>query len=193
MITEAYIKEQILKNPLNRSIIPQPSKKMAAVLAPLFQQKGEWRLLFTRRSELVEDHKGQVSFPGGGYEPGEIFPIDTALREAWEEVGLPKENVEVIGWLPEMPTVTNYLVVPVVGIIHTPFPVNHSPTEVHRVFSIPLEWLAKKENFELKPYIHNSIRVENVIYYHEFEGELLWGLTARMTQLLLLKLHLLDA
>jgi len=192
MITEAYIKEKITAIANNDQVDTEPARKKAAVLAPLFEAQGEWNLLFTRRSDLVEDHKGQVSFPGGAFEMGDIFPVDTALREAWEEIGLPKENVEIIGWLPEMPTVTNYLVVPVIGIIKKPFHVQHSPSEVNRVFSIPIEWLADKKNYELKPYVHRSIRVHNVIYYREYDGEILWGLTARMTQLLLQTLNILE-
>jgi 8-oxo-dGTP pyrophosphatase MutT (NUDIX family) len=191
MITEAYIKEKLAAVAHNDPFDIKPARKMAAVLAPLFKTQGEWHLLFTRRSDLVEDHKGQVSFPGGAFEIGDNYPVDTALREAWEEIGLPKNNVEIIGWLPEMPTVTNYLVVPVIGIIKKPFQIQHSPSEVNRVFSIPLEWLADKKNFEMKPYIYHSVQVHDVIYYREYDSEILWGLTARMTQLLLQALNIL--
>jgi len=81
------------------------------------RQDGEWHLLFTRRSDSVENHKGQVSFPGGACDGGETTPEETALREAQEEIGIEPRQVRVLGRLNSMLTITSFMVTPVVGVI----------------------------------------------------------------------------
>ena len=153
--------------------------KCAAVLVPLAWQDDEWHLLYTRRTDRVESHKGQVSFPGGACDEGETTPEETALREAQEEIGLDPDNVRVLGRLPNLITISHYRVTPVVGVITkwpTVFRVGEH--EVARVFTMPLGWLANELNrwqFEMPG------RRRSVIAYHPYDGELLWGATARMT------------
>ena len=153
--------------------------KCAAVLVPLVWQANEWHLLFTRRTDRVESHKGQVSFPGGACDEGETTPEQTALREAEEEIGLTPENVRVLGKLPTLITVSYFRVTPVVGVIlQWPTVFRVGEHEVARVFTMPLGWLANELNrwqFEI------AGRGRAVIAYHPFDGELLWGATARMT------------
>src|SRR5687768_13176306 len=93
--------------------------KCAAVLVPLVWQDDEWHLLFTRRTDRVESHKGQVSFPGGACDEGETIPEQTALREAEEEIGLDPHNVRVLGKLANLITISHFRVTPVVGVIIT--------------------------------------------------------------------------
>ncbi len=114
----------------------------AAVLLPLVWWKEGWHLVFTRRTEVVENHKGQVSFPGGGCEVGESTPEQTALREAGEEIGLDPADVRLLGKLNEVLTITRYRVTPVVGVMPWPYAIRPEPAEVERVFTIPLDWLA---------------------------------------------------
>lgn len=152
--------------------------KCAAVLVPLAWQDNEWHLLFTRRTERVESHKGQVSFPGGACDEGESTPEETALREANEEVGIQPRAVRVLGRLANMITITSFHVTPVVGVIPWPTVFQVGQHEVERVFTIPLMWLADKRNrweFAMPG------RNRTLIAYHPYDGELLWGATARMT------------
>lgn len=161
------------------------ARRSAAVLVPLLCQNGEWALLFTRRTEKVPHHKGQVSFPGGAYEPGDENLVQTALRETCEEIGLHPEAVRILGELSGMPSVSNYMITPIVGRIIEPFEVKLSEYEVSRVFTIPLTWLANSQNREMRPYQAADGQVYDVIYYRSYDGEILWGATARMTVLLL--------
>jgi len=160
--------------------------KCAAVLIPLVWQGDEWNLVYTRRTETVEHHKGQVSFPGGGCELGESSPETTALREAWEEIGLPPEDVHLLGRMNDVITITSYRVTPVVGAISWPFPVRLEPLEVVRLFTIPLLWLTDRSNWHEQPFtLHGTQRPFPVIRYRPYDGEILWGITARITQNLL--------
>ncbi len=162
-------------------IRPTEKIKCAAVLVPLLKEQGEWHLLFTRRTEHVESHKGQVSFPGGACDPGETTPEETALREAAEEIGLGPARVRVLGRLPPMITVTHFRVTPVVGVIEWPAVLRVSTIEVARVFTIPLTWLADPQN---RWEFYRPDRGV-LLAYHPYDGELLWGATARMTLMLL--------
>lgn len=161
--------------------------KCAAVLIPLIFEAGEWRVLYTRRTDHVESHKGQVSFPGGGCDEGETAPEETALREAHEEVGIEPGSVRILGRLPNMITITSYRVTPVVGAIDWPIVFRIGQHEVERVFTIPLKWLADEGNRWEFPF---PGRNRKLIAYHPYDGELLWGATARMTLDLLAALGL---
>ena len=152
--------------------------KCAAVLVPLVWQDAEWHLLFTRRTDTVESHKGQVSFPGGACNEGETTPEQTALRETDEELGLQANHIKLLGRLTNLITISYFRVTPVVGVVKWPIVFRVGEHEVARVFTIPLGWLANETNrwqFEI-PGTKRS-----VIAFHPFDGELLWGATARMT------------
>lgn len=151
--------------------------KCAAVLVPLVWHDDEWHLLFTRRTDTVESHKGQVSFPGGACDEGETSPEETALREAEEEIGIQPKDVKVLGRLANLVTITYFRVTPVVGVVRWPAVFRVGQDEVARVFTMPLAWLANPVNrwqFELPT-------GRTLIAFHPFDGELLWGATARMT------------
>ena len=157
---------------------PSDSLRCAAVLVPLLRVDGEWHLLYTRRTDRVESHKGQVSFPGGACDEGETSPEQTALREAEEEIGLRPEDVRVLGRLNSMATISSFRVTPVVGVISWPVVFRPAQAEVARVFTMPLAWLADKSNrWEFNIFGRNH----SVIFFHPYDGELLWGATARMT------------
>ena len=152
--------------------------KCAAVLAPLVRQDDEWHLLFTRRTDYVESHKGQVSFPGGACDEGESTPEQTALREAEEEIGIRPGNVKILGRLANLITISYFRVTPVVGVVPWPYVFRVGNDEVARVFTIPLAWLAEPRNRWEFPFPE---RKRALIAYHPYDGELLWGATARMT------------
>jgi 8-oxo-dGTP pyrophosphatase MutT (NUDIX family) len=157
--------------------------RCAAVLLPLVRWQDEWQLVFTRRTDTVENHKGQVAFPGGGCELGEATPEATALREAWEEIGLLPEDVHLLGRMNDVITITHYRITPVVGVIPWPYQVRLEKAEVARVFTIPLLWLADRLNWGERPFTLNGIRHPiPVINYHPYDGETLWGISARIIQ-----------
>ena len=152
--------------------------KCAAVLVPLVWENDEWHLLYTRRTDTVESHKGQVSFPGGACDNDETTPEQTALREADEEIGLNPKDVTVLGKLSDMITVSYFQVTPVVGVVKWPTVFQVGEAEVARVFTIPLGWLANPSN---RWQFERSDSKRGLIAYHPYDGELLWGATARMT------------
>ncbi|GAB4463526.1 MAG: CoA pyrophosphatase [Anaerolineales bacterium] len=152
--------------------------KCAAVLVPLVWQDEEWHLLYTRRTDKVESHKGQVSFPGGACDDGETTPEETALREAEEEIGIRPQDVKILGRLANLITITYFRVTPVVGVVKWPAVLRVEGNEVARVFTIPLGWLANPSN---RWQFERSDSKRPLIAYHPYDGELLWGATARIT------------
>ncbi len=160
--------------------------RSAAVLLPLMRFEQEWHILFTRRTDTVESHKGQVSFPGGASDEGETSE-QTALRETYEEIGVNPLDVHLLGRLSDMITISKFRVRPVVGVIPFPYAFKIENAEVARVFTIPLLWLAERKNY-WEFTLHDSHR--SVIAYHPYDGELLWGATARMTVIFLKTLGL---
>ena len=203
-ITESYIQNKLAQ--ANQQFADEDylsaflsdAPRPAAVLVPLLRApiteygNTAWHLLLTRRSDRLAEHRGQVAFPGGRCDPGDISPEATALREAYEEIGLPPNEVKILGRLSAMWTITNYSITPVVAIIPWSFPIKLATQEVSRVFTIPLAWLADSSHHEVRqrvipsPY---SLRVENeihpVIYFHPYDGEVLWGVSAEITKNLL--------
>jgi 8-oxo-dGTP pyrophosphatase MutT (NUDIX family) len=154
----------------------------AAVLVPLIFDDDRWKLLFTRRTETVETHRGQVSFPGGRIEPGDADAVAAALRETEEEIGIRPEDVRLLGRMDALLTVTQYLITPIVGVVPWPYPLRPDPIEVAGVFSIPLDWLADPVNFEEKtrPALAGGPDVP-VYHYAPYQGNVLWGASARIT------------
>jgi len=118
----------------------------AAVLVPLVRRDDGLHVLLTRRSEHLRDHAGQISFPGGRSEASDIDAADTALREAEEEIGLPRALVDVIGQLPAYTTVTQYVVTPVVALVTPPFVLALDGFEVAEAFEVPLSFLMAPAN-----------------------------------------------
>jgi len=113
----------------------------ASVLVPLVERDDGLRVLLTRRTDHLTDHAGQVSFPGGRAEDDDANVVDTALREAQEEVGLPRERVQVLGPLNTYSTVSSYVVTPIVGLIAPPFELALDAFEVAEAFEVPLQFL----------------------------------------------------
>ena len=158
----------------------------AAVLVPLFLNDDEWSLLYTRRTDSVYVHQGQVAFPGGRLEPDDRSAAGAALRESEEEIGLRPADVQVLGQLNPLITVTQFVVTPVIGVIPWPYPLRPNQEEVAKCFGVPIRWLAEPANLEVhtrQPLVP-GLGVQ-VYYFKPYEGELIWGVTARITKSLL--------
>ena len=117
---------------------PEPDLVPAGVLVPLFVQDEELRVLFTQRTLMLKDHRGQIAFPGGVRDPVDETLLATALRETFEEIGLAGEAVEVLGSLPGVTTITGYQILPFVGLIPHPYDFKPSPREVKRLLALPV-------------------------------------------------------
>lgn len=174
------LKQQLAARPSR--VRPEWEAVPAAVLVPLYQDRGRWHVLFTRRTENVDSHRGQVSFPGGRIEEDDAGPRDAALREAQEEIGLSPEDVEVLGELDSLLTVTQFLVTPVVGVIPWPYTFQLNGAEVATAFGVDLEWLVDPSNLEVRQRQPLSPGPSVPVYYFRpYKDEVIWGATARIT------------
>jgi 8-oxo-dGTP pyrophosphatase MutT (NUDIX family) len=158
------------------------SPRPAAVLMALLWKNDLWQLLYTRRNATLAEHSGQVAFPGGRSDPEDDGPESTALREAREEIGLDPAQVNILGRLNSFITITNYSVTPVVGVIPWPTQLQISQSEVSRIFTIPLAWLCDPANHEsYQRELPAPFGPVSVIYFKEYDGEILWGASASFT------------
>ena len=176
---------------LNEVVAPEQRFISAAVLATLFEEAGEARLIFTRRSSSLRSHRGEVSFPGGRLEPGEDAPA-AAVREAYEEVGLDPAAVTPLGWIhPVFTMVSGSLIMPLVASLAERPRLVASPDEVERVFDVSLADLADPTIFHEERWslpgreIPGSPDNSFAVWFFEVEGEMIWGATARMLHELL--------
>jgi len=160
-----------------RRVVPPGPLIRAAVLVPIVD-RGEASLVFAQRTEHVGQHKGQISFPGGRVDPGDADDLAAALREAHEEVGLDPGSVEVLGFLDDYPTVTRYLVTPVVGMVEDLAEVKPCAREVAEIFEVPLEFVIAPANFERKFFTRDGINVP--FFELNWRNYRIWGATAGM-------------
>jgi len=152
----------------------------AAVLMPIVIREEGAMLLFTRRTANLRDHAGQISFPGGSTEPGDASPIDTALRETEEEIGLARSRVEIIGNLPEYFTGTGYRITPVVGLVKPPFEVAPDPGEVAEIFEVPLAFLMDGMHHQRRTVASPWEDQRRTLYTMPYQHFFIWGATAGM-------------
>lgn len=150
----------------------------AAVLILLRDEPGGAEVLLTRRSNSVKDHKGQVSLPGGVVEPHDADTLHAALRESAEEVGLDPARVRVLGRLDDYTTITGYHVTPWVGTIESYNGLAPGTAEIERVFAFPLAALLDSTRLRRIPADHPDGFAEVLVC--EWDGEVVWGATARM-------------
>ena len=154
------------------------SLKPAGVLIPVIERDTGLTVLLTQRSAELKHHAGQICFPGGRMEGRDADIQATALRETHEEVGIPPDNVAVIGYLHPMPTVTGYAVTAVIGVLADPSTLTVDRTEVEFAFEVPLAFLLDKRNVHAAEREFRGHRVPIVEF--QFEGHRIWGATAHM-------------
>jgi len=156
------------------------SLRRAAVLIPLFKTASEFRILFTKRTDTVDAHKGQISFPGGKIEDEDASPLETALREADEEIGLSRKDVTVLGQMDDARTLSSsYIVHPFVGLIPYPYDFKTSVQEVRELIEVPFQvFLSGDSAGENTPVVYEGVTYQSLAYYYRGEG--IWGATARI-------------
>ncbi|MFQ5997196.1 MAG: NUDIX hydrolase [Dehalococcoidales bacterium] len=157
--------------------IADPSRTPAAVLLPIYYRQGQYYILFIKRTEWVEKHKGEISFPGGAREERDKTLLDTALRECAEEIGLMPDKVEILGELDDVVSVkTNYIISPFVALIPWPYQFKVDGKETEEIIEVPL--LALQD----KGYSHQVTRGNEMVttYFYDYQGRVIWGATARI-------------
>jgi 8-oxo-dGTP pyrophosphatase MutT (NUDIX family) len=150
----------------------------AAVLVPLVDRSGRVQILFTQRTAHLDDHAGQISFPGGRVEESDASREETALRETEEEIGLPPGSVAVLGRLPQYEIPSGFRITPVVGWIEPPFALKPDPFEVAAVFEAPLEYFLDTARYQRRQFRFRGRHRHYLAI--PFEGRYIWGATAGM-------------
>jgi 8-oxo-dGTP pyrophosphatase MutT (NUDIX family) len=161
-----------------RRVIEHPHFSHAAVLVPLFKKSEKCHLLFTKRSERVKYHKSEISFPGGVVDEEDRELINTALREAHEEIGLKESDIQVIGLLDDIVTITEFIVTPIVGLFPYPYPFKVSEVEIAELIEVPLSFLLSKECLSERTILRGGR--DEVVYAYQFGEHIIWGATARI-------------
>jgi len=160
------------------SVEPPPGLAPAGVLLPLFYKDSELHLLFIQRTFRVKDHRGQIAFPGGVKDPQDADLLTTALRETAEEIGLKPQEVQILGALPAVGTVTGYWINAFVGLIPYPYDFQVNKREVQRLLFLPLSGFCPKERWSSGTYKYRRQTVK-VCYWRQ-DDLLIWGATARL-------------
>ena len=154
----------------------------AGVLVPIIEEVGILSVLLTKRTDMVEHHKGQISFPGGSVDEEDGSVKETALREAQEEIGLQRKDVEILGRLDDTLTlISSFIVHPFVGFVPYPYNFSINRIEVERLINVPLSVFNTKSSGAES----NSVEFEgmtNQSQSYSYNGDLIWGATAKIMQ-----------
>ncbi len=159
--------------------LPETRRLRPAGVLIAIQDTGlEPRVILTKRSSALKHHPGQIAFPGGKVDASDTGPVQAALREAGEEIGLHRDNVEVLGTLPTHETVTGFCVTPVVAHVRAPFDATPEPGEVAEIFSVPLAHVTDPANFRIQSRIWRGQRRH--YFTVPYGPYYIWGATARI-------------
>jgi 8-oxo-dGTP pyrophosphatase MutT (NUDIX family) len=162
-----------------KTVLPREGVVVAAVLLPLFKKDGDFEILLTKRSELVEHHRGEISFPGGKLDDTDPDLLYCALRETSEEVGVDPADVRVLGELDDFYTVaTHFLVVPFVGVIPYPYQFTTNSREIDEVIGVPLDVFRDPDRRTEELWTLNGESLPVLSY--RWRGYNIWGATARI-------------
>ena len=163
---------------LNPGMVPVTVLREAAVLVPIVERPEGLTMMLTQRTDHLDHHPGQISFPGGHIEDDDASPEDAALREAEEEVGLERTHVEIIGRLDQYVTRTGFSITPIVGLIDPSHSVSADEFEVADIFEVPLAFLLDANNHRRDSRIYKGTKRE--FYAMPFGDYYIWGATAGM-------------
>ena len=159
--------------------ITDASRVKSAVLLPVYHKQGQYYILFTKRTETVRNHKGQISFPGGAYQEQDRTLVATALRECTEEIGLIADKVEVLGELDDIATTTSsYIISPFVVLIPCPYQFKIDREEVDEIIEVPISALMDRGCLRKETEIIDSEAVTS--YFYHYQGKVIWGATAKI-------------
>jgi 8-oxo-dGTP pyrophosphatase MutT (NUDIX family) len=150
----------------------------AAVLMPILPHGGEFCFLLTQRTHKVETHKGQISFPGGIQEDSDSTLLQTALRETWEEIGLASEGIHILGEFDEYLSITGLIVTPFAAWIEGPLNLAPNPDEVDEILRVPFSIFQESRTLRVETRVR--LGVERKVYFYDFQGKEVWGLTAQI-------------
>ena len=162
-----------------RLSLEREGRRLAAVLVPIFIKDGDYHILFTKRTELVRQHRGEISFPGGHFEAGDGSLLQTALRETSEEVGIAQNEIKVLGTLDDVFThVSGIVISPYIGLIPYPHNLRLEAHEIAEVIEPPVPALLAGGCFreEVVQYMGEY----HTVYYYDYQGKTIWGATARI-------------
>ena len=168
--------KQILAQRKKRRIV-DPKRVSAAVLVPIYEKDGQYHILFIKRTEWVEKHKGEISFPGGTYEARDETLLDTALRESAEEINLKPDDVEILGELDDVLSAkTNYLISPFLAFIPYPYEFKVDGKETEEIIEAPVP-----ELMDIGSSLEEVRGSKTVtVYHYHYQGRVIWGATARI-------------
>lgn len=159
----------------------------AAVLIPVVDRGAEATVLLTKRAETLRDHTGQVAFPGGRIDAGDASPEAAALREAFEEISLGPDFIEVVGRMPDYVAGSGYRIAPILSVVRLGFDLNLNPDEVDLAFEVPLRFLMDPANHRRDSRFWNDL--EWFFYEMPYDGNRIWGVTAGIIRTLYERLY----
>ncbi len=175
--------QALQQHPGRQLNLPGLELRDSAVLAPFIVRGSEPRLLFTLRPAHLRRHAGQVSFPGGARDPEDQTTLHTALREMREELGIPEETVEVLGMLDEIPTTSEFRVVPYVGLLDPSVELRPDAGEIAELLEIPVSELLVPGLRRTEKRFYRG--AEREVYFYDVGRHTIWGATARILSNLL--------
>lgn len=170
-----------------RLYLRQGPLRDAAVLVPVIDRGAEAAVLLTKRAETLRDHTGQVAFPGGRIDPGDISPEAAALRETMEEISLGAEFIEVVGRMPDYIAGSGYRIAPILGVVRPGFDLHLNADEVDTAFEVPLRFLMDAANHRRDSRMWNGL--EWFYYEMPYGGQRIWGVTAGIIRTLYERLY----
>ena len=172
------IRQALADNP--KKTIVDSSLSPAGVLVIVYPKDGEYCVLLNKRSQLVEYHKGEISFPGGSVDPEDGTLLATAIRETHEEMGIHPDDIEYLGDLDDMPTISNFLINAFVATIPYPYDFNPSQYEVAEVLEVPISHLRSEASLRSESRLRDG-KIHNSPTY-VFEGHVIFGATAKVLE-----------
>jgi 8-oxo-dGTP pyrophosphatase MutT (NUDIX family) len=172
------LRDRLRSQPGRALNLPGLSLRESAVLVPLVDRNGVPSIVFTKRPATLRKHAGQFSFPGGARDESDPTPLHAALRESWEELGIPQEQVDVLGMLDESPTITDFRIQPFVGVVPPDLVFRPNPGEIALVLEVPLPQLLKPGVPRKQKWRRDQ--EEHDVYFFDYAGHTIWGATARI-------------
>ena len=177
LLTEDRIEETLRSR--RPSLVAETHLTPSAVVIPIFRRDSGWCAIFTKRSQHVNTHKGEISFPGGVLEPGESA-LGAALRELEEELGIRKESLRLLGELDEILTITGFRIRPFVACVDWPVALSLSRGEIEEIFILSLNHFLDPARLKIKHWQRKD--QDYPVYYFEFPECTVWGATAKIVK-----------